>query len=279
MRISLFICLLFFSAQLSAQKIVEVGRSQTDYIIIADVQNTNSWTEVLLKVSPTKDMEATLHAPTGTYPFVLTDQKGNRYALIKQMGWQGSDNGGFGKRKLNAGLSFEVKLFFNRLPKAEDIYSMTEVNCDHEGCWNFYDIKLKEVAKEEANVTFDKAWVDYDVYDDKGKYGMRIHAKFNVKNMKGKLCYLSSRFMNDKDEFLTTTNTAFQNTNGQIAIYRSLRPSYEATVYNDESVFMPYDELGLTQGKYNLKYDIDLLDESGALLKHFTIGNFTYTRN
>ncbi len=273
------VSMLLLGLQLYAQKIVEVGRSQTDYIEIASIQNAGSWTEVLLKVTPKKDMEATLHAPSGTYPFVLSDQKGNRYALKNQMGWNGPNDGGFGKRQLYTGTSFEVKLFFNKLPNVEDVYSLTEVSCDHEGCWNFYDIKLKDAPKAETVVTFDKVWVDYDVYDDSGRFGMRIHSKFSIENMKGITSYLSIRFMNEKDEFLTTTNTAFQNTLGQIALYRTLKPSYDSTLYSDQFVFMPYNEFKLAAGNYTLKYDVDLLDESGNLIKHFTLGNFTYTTN
>ena len=272
------ISLLFIGSCLYSQKVVEVGRSQTDYIEIASIQNTGSWTEIMMKVTPKKDMEATLHAPSGTYPFVLSDQKGNRYALTNQIGWGGPGSGGFGKKQLYSGVSFEFKLFFNKLPRVEDIYSLTEVNCEHEGCWNFYDIKLKDTPATETVVTFDKAWADYDVYDDAGRLGMRIHAKFTVDNMKGKTSYLSFRFMNEKDEFLTTSNTAYQNSLGQIALYRTLKPAYDSALYSDQFVFMPYEEFGLAAGNYVLKYDVDLLDESGNLIQHFTLGNFTFTK-
>ena len=84
--------------------------------------------------------------------------------------------------------------------------------------------------------------------------------------------------MNEKDEFLTTTNTAFKNSLGQIALYRTLTPAYDNALYSDQFVFMPYEEFGLAEGNYVLKYDVDLLDESGNLIQHFTLGNFTFTK-
>ena len=279
MRQLVLITILFWVFDLYGQMTVEVGRTQTDYITISEVKNTTSRTEILLKFNPTKDLEGTLHAPSGKNPFVLSDQKGNRYALVSQAGWNGTETGGFGKRKMHAGLAFEVKLFFNKLPNVADIYSLTEVGCDHDGCWNFYDIKLVDDSASKPSASLDSLWVDYDVYDDNGRFGMKIHAKFTVHNMKNKQCFLSSRFQDEKDEFLKTTNTAFQNKSGQISLFQSITPIYDSALFHDQSVFMPYNEFKLPKGKYSLKYDVDILDKSGNLIKHLKLGNFTFTQN
>ncbi len=41
---------------------------------------------------------------------------------------------------------------------------------------------------------------------------------------------------------------------------------------------MPYSELNLTKGKYNLKMDIDLADDNEVLIKHLGFHEFEYEK-
>jgi hypothetical protein len=41
---------------------------------------------------------------------------------------------------------------------------------------------------------------------------------------------------------------------------------------------MPYSELNLTKGKYNLKMDIDLADENETLVEHLGFYEFEYEK-
>jgi hypothetical protein len=315
--------ILFFLLNLNAQNTITVGNSYSDYIKIVEIENTEAWTEVMLEFYPKKSTSGTLHAPSGKSPFVLTDKKGNRYALISQTGWGGSLSGGFGSSSLPAYEKKYVKLFFNRLNNVNDIYSLTEVDCSGTNCWNFYNIKIsnkplttpsttsytkpkpkvntdninssgsssgsstsktkttyvdtKKFDKSKASAKFDKTWIDYDVYEN-GKYGMRIHSKFTVYNMKGQSCYLTIRFMKG-DKFLKTSKYGFKNISGQIELQKKLSPAYTSAVYNDKMIFMPYSELNLDKGTHYLKCDVDIFHTDGTLLKHLGFKEFKYTKN
>ncbi|WP_340074974.1 hypothetical protein [Leptobacterium sp. I13] len=283
------ISLFLFFTYAYTQKVVTVGNSTTNYITIASVENSQQWTEVGLKFNPTTTINATLHAPSGKSPFVLTDKKGNRYSLIFQTGWGGSDKGGFGSMSLTANQEKRIKLYFSKLNNIDDIYSMTEVNCEGSGCWNFYNIKLTEAVisgggdsssgsftnSKVASATYKNAWLDKGVYEN-GKYGIRVHVSFSVENMTNKRGQITVRFMDEDDEFLSTTNSSFANKNGDIAVFKSIYPSSDNANYSDIEVFMPYDELNLPVGTHNLKCDIDLIDDKGNLVKHFALKDFTY---
>ncbi|XLS28157.1 hypothetical protein ACJD0Z_13210 [Flavobacteriaceae bacterium M23B6Z8] len=317
MKKFLFCGILLVSLNLSAQNKITVGTSYSDYIKIIEIENTEAWTEVMLEFYPSSSTSGTLHAPSGTSPFVLTDKKGNRYALISQTGWGGSLSGGFGSVSLKANTKKYVKLFFNRLKSVNDIYSLTEVDCDGTNCWNFYNIKVgsasvtsssksksnynsndssssnsssnssttkttyvntKSLDKSKVSAKFEKTWIDYDVYDDNGDYGMRIHNKFFVYNMDGQTCYLTLRFMKGEN-FLKTSNASYKNISGQIELKKTLKPAYASTVYNDKTVFMPYSELNLSSGKHLIKCDVDIFYADGTLLKHLGFKSFNYTKN
>lgn len=124
--------------------------------------------------------------------------------------------------------------------------------------------------------TFNRIWVDYNVTEN-GEKGMRIHADFSVKNMKELDSYLAIYFETRDGTRLKDINQKLYSTDGTVAIYRLLKPRFDVTDYKDLSVFMPYEELDLDQGKYNLRMDVDLIYKAGGLIQHMTYYNFEYT--
>ncbi|SHG64132.1 hypothetical protein [Winogradskyella jejuensis] len=287
---------LFISAQLiySQGNTVTVGNGYSDYVKIVDIYNFSKLKEtvVKLKFTPNKAISATLHAPSGTSPFVLTDKKGNRYALKAQVGWKGNLASGFGTINLKAYETKTVSLYFNQVNNIEDIYSLTEVDCSSTtSCWNFYDIKVKKknttintstsssFDKSKVSAKYEKTWLENDVFDASNKFGIRIHNKFFVYGLKDNSCYLTIRIL-EGDKFIKTTKYGYKNLSGQLEIKKSLNPKYDSTVYNDTKLFLPYELLSnnLPIGKHDLKIDVDLFYKDGTLLKHLGFKEFVYTK-
>jgi hypothetical protein len=130
-------------------------------------------------------------------------------------------------------------------------------------------------ATQKPSAKLDRIWIDYDVVED-GRKGMRVHAKFTVNNLKGVDSYLAAYFEKRDGTALKTTNTTYASKTGQVAVYRSMKPGYEPTDYSDLSVFMPYDELNLSSGSYDLRVDLDVIYKAGELIQHLDYYNFTY---
>jgi hypothetical protein len=122
--------------------------------------------------------------------------------------------------------------------------------------------------------TFDKTWIDYDVFEG-GKKGMRIHVKFTVKNMKGVDSYLRIRVARQNDEFLKSTSN-FSTDAGELAVSKKLTPAYDLTYYNDEKLFLPYEEIKLGRGVFNLKLDVDIVSPDEEVIQHLGWHNFVY---
>lgn len=135
--------------------------------------------------------------------------------------------------------------------------------------------KTDVVKKNNASAKFGNAWVDYNVYE-KGRLGMRIHVKFSVSNMKDVDSYLAVYFEKADGTRLRTTNRTYSSKDGQVAVFRLLKPAYDETEYKDVDVFMPYEELNLGIGKHNLKMDIDLIYQDGGLVQHLDYYEFWY---
>jgi hypothetical protein len=128
-----------------------------------------------------------------------------------------------------------------------------------------------------VTATFENIWVDYDVTENSRK-GMRIHVKFRLFNMKNVDSYLAIYFEKKNGEKLKTNNTSYQSSNGQVALYKSLLPGYDEAVYSDQSLFMPYAELNLSSGKYDLKMDVEVIYKKGGMIKHLTDYDFVFTQ-
>lgn len=126
-------------------------------------------------------------------------------------------------------------------------------------------------------ITFDKSWIDYDVFEG-GKKGMRVHVKFNVENMKGVDSYLRIRVARQNDEFLKNSTPAFSTEDGELALFLKLTPGYNVTAYKDEKLFLPYDEIKLGRGAYNLKLDLDIVTMEGELIQHMGWYEFVFKR-
>ena len=128
----------------------------------------------------------------------------------------------------------------------------------------------------DAKAELDSVWVDYNV-TEKGRKGMRIHAKFTVRKMKNIDSYLAVYFEKSDGEKLYTKNKDYRSKDGQVAVFKALKPAYDDTIYEDEAVFIPYEEFNLEKGDYDLKADVDVIYKNGDLVEHMKFHEFEYT--
>jgi len=108
------------------------------------------------------------------------------------------------------------------------------------------------------SATFHKMWVEYDVKEGE-KYGMRIHAKFTTYKMLNMPSYMAIYFQKSDGTKLLTNNLAYRSKSGQVAVFKALEIGYEPGVFSDLKLFLPYSELSLSPGKYDLTMSVDLI--------------------
>lgn len=130
--------------------------------------------------------------------------------------------------------------------------------------------------KPDISATVNRVWVDYDVFENRKK-GMRIHVNFEVAGLKGVNSKLTVRVRKENDDFLMS-DSSFSNDGGELELAFDMRPGYATTVYKDATVFLPYEEINLRKGVWNLKLDIDLNYDNGELIEHLAYHEFEFTR-
>lgn len=90
-------------------------------------------------------------------------------------------------------------------------------------------------------------WVDHNVTDSYGNYGMRIHVKFDINGMLNRTGLVAAYFYNSNGNALRDTNSSYRTTDGNVATHVNFTPNYENCTFNDLSIFMPYSELHLSR--------------------------------
>jgi hypothetical protein len=120
-------------------------------------------------------------------------------------------------------------------------------------------------------------WVDYDVTEN-NQQGMRIHLNFTIDNLQGVQCQAVAFFYYSTGEMLKDFNNTYSSVNGQVSIGQYFTPAYVNTVFNDLTLFMPYSELHMEPGSYNLAFQVLLFDISQGVSTAQEIGrsNFVY---
>ncbi len=130
-------------------------------------------------------------------------------------------------------------------------------------------------TKAQADATLDKLWIDYDVTQD-GKKGMLIHTKFTAFNLKNVDCYMAVYFKKKNGEKIDGISQTYRSKAGQLAVYKSILPAYAEAEFNDLKLFMPYSEIKLGKGKFDLKLDANLILKNGDLIKHLKDHEFWF---
>lgn len=136
---------------------------------------------------------------------------------------------------------------------------------------------VEENTSFEPRATFERLWVDYDITQS-GQKGMLIHVKFTAYDLKNASCLIGVYFQDKNGNPLKDYNKRFYTTQGNVAVTKQLTPGYNPANYEDLQLFMPYEELDLLDGSYDLQMDVDLLYNDGEMISHLTTYPFAYTR-
>ncbi len=102
-------------------------------------------------------------------------------------------------------------------------------------------------------------WVDYDVVQ-LGLDGMLIHVSFEIDGLENVPCAIGAYFYTEAGERLNDQNGEYASEGNQVIAYQNFTPVYPSAQFDDFELFLPYDELELPNGDYDLKFLISIWD-------------------
>ncbi len=135
----------------------------------------------------------------------------------------------------------------------------------------------RDDVKEDITAKVKKINVDYDVTEG-GRKGMRLHVNFEVTGLKGVDSKITARIQKESGDYLTSRSASFSNSQGQFETSFDMKPGYPTAVFEDATMFVPYNEINLRKGVWTLKLDVDLNYENGDLIQHLDFHEFEFTQ-
>lgn len=134
-------------------------------------------------------------------------------------------------------------------------------------------------SPNEVKAVFEKMTVDYKATEG-GINGMILHIKFTVHDMKDIESLVAVYFAhNDYHRgALKDTNQQYGSSAGDVAVYKTIKPGFSPALFEDLQIFMPYEELDLSPGDYELTMDVKLIKKEGGLISDLTKYDFTFTK-
>ena len=133
---------------------------------------------------------------------------------------------------------------------------------------------VERVVSPYGEIDNDSFSVDFDAYDDDTK-GMRIHLSFTVGNLRDERCIAIAYFYYDSGEPLRALHEKFKAANGSVAVSDGFKPTHSTSTYRDFQLFMPYNELAVPSGNYDLNFNVKLYCEKSGFLAYSEAQGFT----
>lgn len=128
------------------------------------------------------------------------------------------------------------------------------------------DRPITALVMDDPEAIYEGARIVHNVTVDDVK-GMRVHAKFRVRYGKGVPSMMIAYFYYDDADNtpLKTDDPNFRDKKGGVSCHVNFTPAYDPAVYEDLTLFMPYEALNMDSGeKYALKFYLALYDKEGG---------------
>src|SRR6195256_435704 len=125
---------------------------------------------------------------------------------------------------------------------------------------------LTAMLMDDPEAIYEGARIVHNVTVD-GVKGMRVHAKFHVRYGKGVPSMMIAYFYYDDEDNtpLKTDDANFRDKKGGVSCHVNFTPAYDPAVYDDLTLFMPYETLNMESGEqYDLKFYLALYDKEGG---------------
>lgn len=156
-----------------------------------------------------------------------------------------------------------------KLKSGSSTYTPPKTSNSTTNNYNSYSSSVPEISG-----SIDNIWTDFNVVENYKK-GMRIHVKFNVNNMRGKKGKVCIYFKYANGSELNGSIYQYITPNGKVTVQGEFVPNYDNTIFNDYSLFIPYEALNMASGKHKLAFYVQLFEYTKGSGHNFVTSNDT----
>ena len=130
------------------------------------------------------------------------------------------------------------------------------------------------ILKPEATVT--SITTEHNIFEF-GMKGMNIMFDFDVEGLKGKTGKCRAYFYFKNGVALIDNNGLYSSMDGRVSAIGDYTPKYDKTTFTNYRIFIPYNELHLYRGMFDLKAYVQIYDNNNNIIStsEYTYFNFT----
>ena len=136
------------------------------------------------------------------------------------------------------------------------------------------NVHVTQKANEKESVSINSVDVDYNVSEG-GVKGMRINVNFSASNLTGNGIRVCAWFYFENGNVLKDFNNQYSTSDGQVTVQKRITST---SSYQTVSLFMPYSELHMNSGKYDLKFLVGINDNNSKRLATSSYTSFQFTK-
>lgn len=137
-------------------------------------------------------------------------------------------------------------------------------------------IDISQSAGNSASATVNRVWVDHNEYQN-GLKGMLIHVDFETKGIRGHDVEVGCFFEFANGTPLKDYDGQYKSPDGQVAIGKTDDATYENTHWSDFKLFMPHNQLHMSNDKADLRFKVQIYDlDTRTTLAVSDYYNFTW---
>lgn len=141
-----------------------------------------------------------------------------------------------------------------------------------------HEVRIDINQSSSSGAKINRIWVDYNTFNG-GQKGMMIHIDFEVMGLKNHIINPVAYFYFSNGNRLNDYDGSYHTTDGQVSVGDTSKADYDGTQWNDFKLFMPYNQLHMGTGNYDLKFQIEIHDKtSGKSLLRSDYQGFTFSR-
>ncbi len=109
---------------------------------------------------------------------------------------------------------------------------------------------------------------------------MKIHIDFETKGAKGHTIWPVAYFYYSDGTKLQDYDGNYNTADNQVSTSQKGTATYDHSLWSDFTLFLPYDQLHLSSGNYNLKFNITIYDhtDNNKILTTYDYVNFTFSK-
>ena len=111
---------------------------------------------------------------------------------------------------------------------------------------------IEASADHSVEVRFNDVWIEHNIEHVDG-LAMEIHASFEIDGARGRQCRVMAHFYFEDGDRLRDFNGLYRTSHGYAGSSDTFCPSYDSSVYENYVLYMPYSELHLENGSYDLQ--------------------------